>query len=73
MNASCACAESSAARAESNTENHSLSEVALWNANFEQGVKIAKATDAKESWPGKGPVMPTAHLHGGAIIGQGFI
>ena len=44
--------------------------VALWNANFEQGLKIAKATDAKESWPGKGPVMPTAHLHGGAIMGK---
>jgi choline dehydrogenase-like flavoprotein len=45
--------------------------VALWNANFDLGVKIAKATDAKEAWPGKGPVMPTAHLHGGAIMGTG--
>lgn len=44
--------------------------VALWNANFDQGMKIAKATDAKESWPGKGPVMPTSHLHGGAIMGS---
>ena len=43
--------------------------VALWNANFEQGVKIAKATKAKEVWPGKGPVIPTTHLHGGAIMG----
>jgi choline dehydrogenase-like flavoprotein len=43
--------------------------VALWNANFDQGMKIAKATDAKESWPGKGPVIPQAHLHGGAIMG----
>jgi choline dehydrogenase-like flavoprotein len=43
--------------------------VALWNANFDQGLKIAKATDAKESWSGKGPVMPTSHLHGGAIMG----
>jgi choline dehydrogenase-like flavoprotein len=43
--------------------------VALWNANFDQGMKIAKATDAKESWPGKGPVMPTSHLHGGTIMG----
>lgn len=41
--------------------------VALWNANFDQGMKVARATDAKESWPGKGPVIPTAHLHGGAI------
>jgi choline dehydrogenase-like flavoprotein len=43
--------------------------IALWNANFEQGMKVAKATNAKESWPGKGPVMPTSHLHGGAIMG----
>ena len=43
--------------------------MALWNANFDQGLKIAKATDAKDSWPGKGPVVPTAHLHGGAIMG----
>jgi choline dehydrogenase-like flavoprotein len=45
--------------------------VALWNANFDLGMKIAKATNAKEVWPGKGPVMPTAHLHGGAIMGTG--
>ncbi len=32
-------------------------------------MKVAKATDAKEIWPGKGPVMPTSHLHGGAIMG----
>ena len=44
--------------------------IALWNANFDQGLKIAKATDAKESWSGKGPVMPTSHLHGGAIMGK---
>jgi choline dehydrogenase-like flavoprotein len=43
--------------------------LALWNANFDQGMKIAKATNAKESWPGKGPVIPTSHLHGGAIMG----
>ena len=43
--------------------------VALWNANFEQGLKIAKATDAKEFWSGKGPAMPSSHLHGGAIMG----
>ncbi len=45
--------------------------MALWNANFEQGVKVAKATNAKEAWPGKGPVVPTSHLHGGAIMGTG--
>jgi choline dehydrogenase-like flavoprotein len=43
--------------------------VALWNANFEQGMKVAKASGAKEAWPGKGPVIPTTHLHGGAIMG----
>jgi choline dehydrogenase-like flavoprotein len=43
--------------------------IALCNANFDQGMKIAKATSAKESWPGKGPVVPTSHLHGGAIMG----
>jgi choline dehydrogenase-like flavoprotein len=50
---------------------HSFSDdgIALWNANFDQGMKVAKATAAKESWPGKGPVVPTSHLHGGAIMG----
>ena len=43
--------------------------MALWNANFDHGMKVAKATNAKESWPGKGPVVPTSHLHGGAIMG----
>jgi choline dehydrogenase-like flavoprotein len=43
--------------------------VALWNANFEEGLKIAKATDAKEVWSGRGP-MPTIHLFGGTIMGQ---
>jgi hypothetical protein len=37
--------------------------MALWNANFEEGLKIAKATDAKEVWPGRGN-MPTIHLMG---------
>src|SRR6202012_809361 len=45
--------------------------MALWNANFDEGMKIAKATNAKESWPGKAPVVPTSHLHGGAIMGTG--
>ena len=26
--------------------------VALWNANFEEGLKVAKATGAKEVWSG---------------------
>jgi len=41
---------------------------ALWNANFEEGLKIAKATDAKEVWSGRGN-MPTIHLMGGTIMG----
>jgi choline dehydrogenase-like flavoprotein len=51
---------------------HSFDEaaVALWNANFEEGLKIAKATDAKESWSGRG-AMPTIHMFGGTIMGTG--
>jgi choline dehydrogenase-like flavoprotein len=44
--------------------------VALWNANFEEGLKIAKAAGAKESWSGRGN-MPTIHLMGGTIMGTG--
>ena len=42
--------------------------VGLWNANFEEGLKIAKAADAKEVWSGRGN-MPTIHLFGGTIMG----
>jgi choline dehydrogenase-like flavoprotein len=42
--------------------------VALWNANFEEGLKIAKATGANEVWSGRGN-MPTIHLMGGTIMG----
>jgi len=45
--------------------------VALWNANLDQGMTIAKSTNAKEAWPARGPVIPTTHLHGGAIMGTG--
>ena len=45
--------------------------LALWNSNYDLGVKIAKATKAKEVWPGRGPAVPTTHLHGGAIMGTG--
>jgi choline dehydrogenase-like flavoprotein len=41
---------------------------ALWNANFEEGLKIARATGAKETWSGRGN-MPTIHLMGGTIMG----
>jgi len=43
--------------------------VALWNANFEEGLKIAKATGAKEVWSARGN-MPTIHLMGGTIMGS---
>jgi choline dehydrogenase-like flavoprotein len=41
---------------------------ALWNANFEEGLKIAKATGAQEVWSARGN-MPTIHLMGGTIMG----
>jgi choline dehydrogenase-like flavoprotein len=44
--------------------------VALWNANFEEGLKIGKATGAKEVWSARGN-MPTVHLMGGTIMGTG--
>src|SRR5207237_3194498 len=42
---------------------HSYDEdaIKLWNANFEEGMQIAKAAGAKESWSGRGN-MPTIHL-----------
>jgi len=45
-------------------------EAGLWNANFEEGLRIAKATDAKEVWQGRA-VQPTIHLMGGTIMGTG--
>ena len=50
---------------------HSFSDeaVALFNANFDKGLEIAKATGAKEVWPNKGP-MPTIHLIGWHHHGQ---
>jgi choline dehydrogenase-like flavoprotein len=41
---------------------------ALWNANFEEGLKVAKATGAPEVWSARGN-MPTIHLMGGTIMG----
>src|SRR2546423_830776 len=43
--------------------------IAVWNANFEEGLKIAKATGAKEVWSARGN-MPTIHLMGGTIMGK---
>ncbi len=49
---------------------HSFNEdaVALWNANFEEGLTIAKAAGAKEFWSARGN-QPTIHLFGGTIMG----
>ena len=42
----------------------------VWNANFEEGLRIAKAAGAAESWSARGAV-PTIHLMGGTIMGTG--
>jgi choline dehydrogenase-like flavoprotein len=49
---------------------HSFDEdaAALWNANFEEGLAVAKAAGAKEIWSARGG-MPTIHLMGGTIMG----
>src|SRR5256885_10103649 len=49
---------------------HSYDEDAagVWNANFEEGLKIAKSAGAQEAWSGRG-AMPTIHLMGGTIMG----
>ncbi len=43
---------------------------AVWNANFEEGLKIANAAGAKEAWSARGNI-PTIHLMGGTIMGTG--
>jgi choline dehydrogenase-like flavoprotein len=43
---------------------------AVWNANLEEGVKIARAAGAKEVWSARGAI-PTIHLMGGTIMGTG--
>jgi choline dehydrogenase-like flavoprotein len=50
--------------------NYDDNDAALWNANFEEGLKIARAADAKEVWQGRG-AMPAIHLMGGTIMGSG--
>jgi choline dehydrogenase-like flavoprotein len=45
--------------------------LALWNANLEEGLKIAKASGAKEAWSARGGAIPTSHLMGGTIMGAG--
>ena len=44
--------------------------VAVWNANFDEGLRIAKAAGAQESWSARGNI-PTIHLMGGTIMGTG--
>jgi choline dehydrogenase-like flavoprotein len=44
--------------------------VALWNANLEEGLKVAKASGATEAWSARGAI-PTSHLMGGTIMGTG--
>src|SRR6266478_909019 len=45
--------------------------LALWNANLEEGLKIARASGAKEAWSARGGAIPTSHLMGGTIMGSG--
>jgi len=48
--------------------NYDKDAEAVWNANFEEGVQIAKAAGAKEVWSPRAS-MPTIHLMGGTIMG----
>jgi choline dehydrogenase-like flavoprotein len=48
--------------------NYDDNEAALWNANFEEGQKIARAAGAKEVWQVR-TAMPAIHLMGGTIMG----
>jgi choline dehydrogenase-like flavoprotein len=51
------------------THSYDDDAVALWNANHEQGLKVAKAAGAKEAWSARGAI-PTSHLMGGTIMGK---
>jgi choline dehydrogenase-like flavoprotein len=42
--------------------------VGVWEANFVEGLNVAKAAGAKEAWSGRG-AQPTIHLMGGTIMG----
>jgi len=50
--------------------NYDKDAEAVWNANFDEGLEIAKVTNAKEAWSARGN-MPTIHLMGGTIMGPG--
>ena len=44
--------------------------VGVWNANSDEGLKIARAAGATAVWSARGS-MPTIHLMGGTIMGTG--
>jgi choline dehydrogenase-like flavoprotein len=50
---------------------YSPDSLALWNADLEEGLKIAKASGAREAWSARGGPVPTSHLMGGTIMGSG--
>jgi choline dehydrogenase-like flavoprotein len=52
------------------THSYDDNDAALWTANLDEGLRIAKTTDAKEVWQGRG-AMGTIHLMGGTIMGTG--
>jgi choline dehydrogenase-like flavoprotein len=51
--------------------NYDKDAEAVWNANFAEGLEIAKAANAKEVWSARGN-MPTIHLMGGTNHGDGY-
>jgi len=44
--------------------------IGVWNANFDEGLTIARAAGAAETWSARAN-MPTIHLLGGTIMGTG--
>ena len=48
--------------------NYDKDAEAVWDANFAEGLEIAKAAGAKDVWSARG-AMPTIHLMGGTIMG----
>jgi choline dehydrogenase-like flavoprotein len=45
--------------------------LALWIANLDEGLQVAKASGAKEAWVSRQAAIPTSHLMGGTIMGTG--
>ena len=48
--------------------NYDKDAESVWNANFEEGLEVGRATGAKDVWSARGN-MPTIHLMGGTIMG----